>query len=128
MKNILDKINRADEIQSKVELGKHEVELSVIQDFLNSLEAAQSLYTGAANEVIEVRKSIDPILRKLEMAKSAFGRSEAVGSNTIKQVKELGLELPPKFGSAYDRLAKDAKNVEEGIKKLNAIKGNMYIE
>ena len=29
MKNILDKINRADEIQSKVELGTHEVQLGV---------------------------------------------------------------------------------------------------
>jgi hypothetical protein len=128
MKNILDKINKADEIQAKkTELGTHEVELNVIQDFLNSLEAAQSLYTGAANDVIEVRKSLDPILRRLEMAKSAFTRSEAVGSSTIKQVKALGLELPGNFGSAYDRLAKDAKNVEDGIKKLNAIKGNLFI-
>ncbi|NBN88540.1 MAG: hypothetical protein EBV32_05595 [Proteobacteria bacterium] len=42
MKNILDKINRADEIQAnleldKTELGKHEVELSLVDD-LNKLK------------------------------------------------------------------------------------------
>lgn len=128
MKTILDKINKADEIQAKkVELGKHEVELNVIEDFLKSLAAAQDLLKSSANDVVEVRKSLEPILRKLEMAKSAFSRSEMVGSNTIKQVKALGLELPSNFGAAYDRLAKDAKRTEDSIKKLTSLKTDLAI-
>ena len=39
MKNILDKINKADEIQAnKVELGKHEVELGSVQELKKALD------------------------------------------------------------------------------------------
>jgi transcriptional regulator NrdR family protein len=111
----------------KMELGKHEIELNAIQDFLNAQDAAQEMLSNAQNNVLEIRKAFDPILRQLDMAKNAHLRAIKVGEATMKQVKDLGLELPPKFDSAYDRLLKDAKTTEDSIKKVNKLKTEIFL-
>ncbi len=96
MKTILDKINKADEIQAKkVELGKHEVELGSIDNLNKLLEEIK----GAGRNIAQTgRKSvsalvnttfplIDSTRKKIEQAKKDY---EII----LKQTKDLGIEIP----------------------------------
>ena len=94
MKNILDKINKADEIQSKVELGTHEVELGMIDDFINE-----------SNQIIELsKKDIQKVLDALNSAKFQIEVLNEVPRRSIDLLKkynnlevkskELGVTLP----------------------------------
>jgi DNA repair exonuclease SbcCD ATPase subunit len=97
MKNILDKINRADEIQAnleldKTELGKHEVQLANIKEIPNKLK-----------KLLDIQKKLDKILPQLD--KLQVEKKDAI--NLLKmyveqdtkflqeietQVKQLGLD------------------------------------
>jgi hypothetical protein len=96
MKTILDKINKADEIQAKkVELGTHEVELGSIDNLNKLLEEIK----GAGRNIAQTgRKSvsalvnttfplIDSTRKKIEQAKKDY---EII----LKQTKDLGIEIP----------------------------------
>ena len=94
MKNILEKINKADEIQSKVELEKHEVELGMIDDFINE-----------SNQIIELsKKDIQKVLDALNSAKFQIEVLNEVPRRSIDLLKkynnlevkskELGVTLP----------------------------------
>jgi hypothetical protein len=95
MKNILDKINKADEIQaSKVELAKHEVQLGMVDEFINE-----------SNQIIELsKKDIQKVLDALSSAKFQIEilnevpkRSLALlnkYNNLEAKAKELGVTLP----------------------------------
>lgn len=94
MKTILDKINRADEIQAKkMELAKHEVELANIQDLVRIVNEAEkslanfnSLYEKINTLKPQIVKLGDQIVAlQIEMNKSA-GTFE-------KQFSELGLKF-----------------------------------
>ena len=83
MKNILDKINRADEIQAnKVELGTHEVELATIK----ILE----------DDALRMKKGLDKLKAlRLEMRKTYLDAIDKANTNwgDFKQkAKELGLD------------------------------------
>ena len=95
MKNILDKINKADEIQAnKVELGTHEVELGMVDDFINE-----------SNQIIELsKKDIQKVLDALNSAKFQIEVLNEVPRRSIDLLKkynnlevkskELGVTLP----------------------------------
>jgi hypothetical protein len=95
MKNILDKINRADEIQAnKVELGTHEVNLAMVDDFINE-----------SNQIIELsKKDIQKVLDALNTAKFQIEVLNEVPKRSVAllnkykdlevKAKELGVTLP----------------------------------
>lgn len=90
MKNILDKINRADEIQAnleldKTELGTHEVELFKVEDTLKLLEKGVSLLKVADTEKSKLAKMYSDALIILEM------NVPAQLDDSIKKLIELGI-------------------------------------
>lgn len=94
MKNILDKINKADEIQAKkVELGKHEVELGVLDEIntLNSqgekLRQGVNKFYSLQNQMIAYAKDERGKLMKL------IGDSEKLIKNAENKAKELGIDI-----------------------------------
>lgn len=82
MKNILDKINRADEIQSKVELGTHEVQLGVA----DNLKKALKLYTDL---VSKYGKDLDDAFVPIRDLEKAIGQLKARVSEVISIAQEL---------------------------------------
>ena len=92
MKNILDKINRADEIQAnKVELGTHEVNLASIQDLEKLILSAQKnleTFNKTSTELKSLAKSV------VTNGDSFRNNTNSIGDlSTVleKQFKELGL-------------------------------------
>ena len=88
MKNILDKINKAHEVEA-TKLGTHEVELALFDDIKSSIEGARKLKTeilsnfGKANGGMRYCQAFDKSFSKaLTMAKE-------VGFNVPQEVMKL---------------------------------------
>jgi hypothetical protein len=95
MNNILNKINKAEEIQAnKTELAKHEVQLGIVDDFINE-----------SNQIIELsKKDIQKVLDALSSAKFQIEILNEVPKRSLAllnkyknleaKAKELGVTLP----------------------------------
>lgn len=134
MKNILDKINRADEIQAnleldKTELGKHELELSSITQLENAIKEAKKeidFYNKVESErktiLAEITKKQNDLLKKIQ--DFSVNLNEKMGylfrtfQDLDKKAKELGLSV--KENPSY-------KEAEVVYNKLNNIKGNVEL-
>lgn len=96
MKNILDKINRADEIQAnlelnKTELGKHEVELALVDDVKSLYNIANKSYQSNTNTIQKYASELERMFQK-----TADEYQKALGKylELEKMSKELGIQLP----------------------------------
>lgn len=95
MKNILDKINKADEIQAnKVELGTHEVDLALIDDIQKlQIKANQSEEKALA----EYKKGIATLQNAAKLYLTARDNAILVTKEITKaqtMSNELGIKLP----------------------------------
>jgi archaellum component FlaC len=113
MKTILDKINKADEIQaSKVELGKHEVELGAIDVWITK-------YKNAENQIARVKAKIIAANDELGMSLSDLESLPLIGDKLTAQMKELGITQELKN-------VEDVNNSIKGlVKKYNLIYKNI---
>lgn len=105
MKNILDKINRADEIQAnleldKTELGKHEVELSLIDELNKKANDAKLLYDNQYKVGLEIKKAQEMLFNALNSKNEGLQKYiliiKEIQSLMTKQeaiYKELGLSI-----------------------------------
>jgi len=114
MKNILDKINRADEIQA-TKLGTHEVELGLLDD-LNALNAQGEKLRQGVNQVYSLRSQMEKYVKE-ERTKIVKYLSdvEKLTKNAETKAKELGLSLNDNI--AY----KNAKNRLVELNNINEI-------
>lgn len=115
MKNILDKINRADEIQSKVELGTHEVELGAIDIWITAYKNEASKIAGIKNKIIAAND-------ELGMAISNLQSLPSVGDKLTAQMKELGITQELKNVEAVN------SSIKGLVKSLNPIYKNILNE
>lgn len=130
MKNILDKINRADEIQAnKVELGTHEIELSSIAQLENAIKEAKKeidFFNKVKSErktiLEEIAKKQNDLLNKIKdfnvNVNEKMGYLFRTFQDLDKKAKELGLVV--KDNPTY-------KEAEVVYDELNTIKGSVEI-
>ena len=130
MKNILDKINRADEIQAnleldKTELGKHEVELSVITDFEKAYNEALDLQAKAETNIVNYNELAKSIQTALNQAGQKFLRANAIYQEIEKMAKELGVEPSNILKSKKETISVAIKEIDAYNKKLTSNKVNI---
>ena len=132
MKNILDKINRADEIQAnKVELGTHEVELGLIDELNQKTKEAQTIYDNSYNAGIDIKKAQELLFNALNIKSNELKKYILVAKELqalmAKQetiYKELGLSIreDKTYGNAWKMLdnysAKTAESYLNTVKDL----------
>jgi hypothetical protein len=130
MKNILDKINKADEIQAKkTELAKHEVELSSIAQLENAIKEGKkeiALFDKVENDrkiiLEELSKKQKDLLNRIQDFSLNVNQKMEYLFRTFqdldKKAKELGLSV--KENPAY-------KEAEIVYNKLNTIKGDVAV-
>lgn len=116
MKNILDKINRADEIQSnKVELGTHEVELGKLDDLNKML---QEIKGSGRNIAATGRKSVSALVNTtlplIDNTRKQIIQAQKDFDLLSKQAKDLGVEIP----SNINALIKEAIAEESDLLEL----------
>ena len=103
MKNILDKINRADEIQAnleldKTELAKHEINLGSVenlQKYINDRKSIVSSYDKSITKLAGIYRDLDDVMEALKGLKSyVIKQNDLAGKdyNAIEaSAKELGI-------------------------------------
>ncbi len=96
--------------QKKHNLGKHKVDLSLIQSLNNSAEKANELSNEAIknipNIIIEIKKSLD----LMEQAVSVSKQAEIVAEEVNRLSDELGLD----FNSQIDDAMQTHYKISEG--------------
>jgi len=126
MKTILDKINKADEIQaSKVELGKHEVELAISDDIKklsdNSDKFQKNFISSYKTIVSESSKAIEQGTAYVDNAK----KLKTLLQEFQAKGKELGLNVNdnPIYKNAENILVRgDIDAVMQRVLDLRKIK------
>lgn len=98
MKNILDKINRADEIQAKLELdktelAKHEVELALVDDLKKRYSDAKKLANEIEGALISFTGQKNAIEDKSARYINEVTMLEIIIEKIQKQAKEIGLDV-----------------------------------
>jgi hypothetical protein len=126
MKNILDKINRVDEIQAnKVELGTHEVELSIVTDFEKAYNEALDLQAKAETNIVNYNELAKSIQTALNQAGQKFLRANAIYQEIEKMSKELGVEPSNILKNKKETISVAIKEIDGYNKKLTSNKVNI---
>lgn len=120
MKNILDKINRADEIQAnleldKTELGKHKVELGAIDIWITAYKNEAGKIAGIKNKIVAANDELGAAIVNLQSLPS-------VGDKLTSQMKELGITQELKNVESVN------SSIKGLVKTLNPIYKNILNE
>ena len=124
MKNILDKINKAYEVEA-TKLGTHEVELALIDDLKQIVAKGKQVQGSMVKGQLEVKNIAQ---RTLQFAKEHLKNLDNVSklSNKMKtQADALGIDITKvaEYRSAFDFLSSNPKAATEVIiKKLESLK------
>jgi hypothetical protein len=127
MKNILDKINRADEIQAnleldKTELGTHEVELANINDLIKLTSLTEKSLVGFNRQYKETIAFAKSTLVNADEFQNNKARMYDLMQVLEKQAKELGIDIrnTNEFKKAINLLTND-RDVEQAKGYLRQI-------
>jgi uncharacterized protein (DUF3084 family) len=127
MKNILDKINRADEIQAnleldKTELGTHEVELTLVAELkkaLNEFNKVNSLDDTLRTKYSQLQQDAKNIINQCENSKKVF---LSIMSKFEASAKDLGVNVDSSIDYG---IAKENINIANSIiKNINTLNLN----
>ena len=114
MKNILDKINKAHEVEAtKIELGTHEVLLGALQEIEKELVTASS---GAIKSIDMAKAAIKPAQTSLQLNKELLTKLQ----NFTKQIKDLGITAPQK------EVETGIRQVKENIQAIEKLINNLH--
>tara|TARA_R110001592_G_scaffold350637_1_gene646940 strand:- start:421 stop:807 length:387 start_codon:yes stop_codon:yes gene_type:complete len=122
LNKVFSKIAKA---ENKTELKSEKVELNIMQDFNNALDSLIEGNADGNRAKNEAKSIIQKAIKDYEMVTPRIGRAIKSSMELEKAAKDLGLDLPGKYGSAKDRLYDEEKRNKEAIKKLQSIKGDL---
>ena len=111
--------------ENKTELASEKVELNIMQDFNNALDSLIEGNADGNRAKNEAKSIIQKAIKDYEMVTPRIGRAIKSSMELEQAAKDLGLDLPGKYGSAKDRLYDEEKRNKEAIKKLQSIKGDL---
>lgn len=139
MKNILDKINRADEIQAKLELdktelGKHEVNLALTDEIKVYAKNAAKLaidYKKKRDAIVKNVATLQELLKDVvvnkDYGKKVLANAQKFKAQIDKLSKELGINLqgtePDKLLSELFMNGEDAQgNIDDALNAVRTLK------
>lgn len=139
MKNILDKINRADEIQAnleldKTELGKHEVNLALTDEIKVYAKNAAKLaidYKKKRDAIVKNVATLQELLKDVvvnkDYGKKVLANAQKFKAQIDKLSKELGINLqgtePDKLLSELFMNGEDAQgNIDDALNAVRTLK------
>ena len=119
LQNVYNKLN------SKTELEKHNVELSLFEDYSKAVDALRE-QTARANSIKnEAKPIIKSSMDKFGMAQFAFDRAVKYVLDIDKKIKDLGVPADEKFGAAVQRMYDEEKKIKEVIEILSKIQKDL---
>lgn len=124
MKNILDKINRADETQSKVELRKYEVELNKLDEISKEFKIGSDLKTLADSKMRQCEQLAKDAQNIYNNAIVELKDIEQQIAFVDKQAAELGLQTPSGFSAlnvTVKKLISDIAKIQPAVKRTQTL-------
>ena len=123
MKNILDKINKAHEVEAtKTELGKHEIELTLVAELkkaLNEFNKVNSLDDTLRTKYSQLQQDAKNIINQCENSKKVF---LSIMSKFEASAKDLGVNVDSSIDYG---IAKENINIANSIiKNINTLNLN----
>jgi len=110
MKTILDKINKAYEIEAnKTELSKHEVNLALADDVKKAYNEAIAARKKAFDIMQKIKADTTTALKQLNDIKATNQKALPIFDKYEAAAKELGLPLPAE-------VKQQKENIQDGLK------------
>ena len=126
MKNILDKINKADEIQAnKVELGTHEINLGAKEDILKLIQNAIKV----AKTNGKINDSADKLANQINSLKKQVPEQILIAKKASQEMNTLNNNIKvayDKFQAQLKALGLDKNAVPELEKAMQSLSDNDF--
>jgi DNA repair ATPase RecN len=119
-KTIYDKL-----FTEKVELAKHEVELSLFEDYYKSVSALMDSVSFASKRKDTAKESIKSAIDQLGVAQKVFERAKAYSDDIDKRIKELGLAPDRKYGDMKKGMFEEQQSIKKGIESLTKLQSEL---
>ena len=119
-KTVYDKL-----FTEKVELAKHEVELSLFEDYYKSVSALMDSVSFASKRKDTAKESIKSAIDQLGVAQKVFERAKAYSDDIDKRIKELGLAPDRKYGDMKKGMFEEQQSIKKGIESLTKLQSEL---
>ena len=119
-KTIYDKL-----FTEKVELAKHEVELSLFEDYYKAVSALMDSVSFASKRKDTAKESIKSAIDQLGVAQKVFERAKAYSDDIDKRIKELGLAPDRKYGDMKKGMFEEQQSIKKGIESLTKLQSEL---
>jgi len=115
MKSILDKINKADEIQiNKLELNKYEIKLGVAEDLLKAKAQMDAINKSLNDELIKLKNSDSAILKAKTDAQKIISDAQKNANKVYSDSKKTTANADKtlsQVANLLDKIDKQAKDL-----------------
>ena len=114
-----------EKLGDKTELAKHEVELSLFEDYYKSVSALMDSVSFASKRKDTAKESIKSAIDQLGVAQKVFERAKAYSDDIDKRIKELGLAPDRKYGDMKTGMFEEQQNIKKGIESLTKLQSEL---
>ncbi len=124
LNTILNKLGKIEEIH-ETNLGKHEIELSVVTEFEKAYNEALDLQAKAETNIVNYNELAKSIQTALNQAGQKFLRANAIYQEIEQMSKELGVEPSNILKNKKETISVAIKEIDGYNKKLTSNKVNI---
>ena len=117
--------NVYDRLSDKTELAKHQVELSLFEDYYKAVSALMDSVSFASKRKDTAKESINSAIDQLGVAQKVFERAKAYSDDIDKRIKELGLAPDRKYGDMKTGMFEEQQNIKKGIESLTKLQSEL---
>ena len=111
LNTILNKLGKIEEIH-ETNLGKHEVELTLINDIKKEQESLTKKFLSEFDKIAKIRTDLNKISSTISSIKNEANKTYEQGITLMKKIDELGAEIPSNLNDSL-KILKNQKDIAE---------------
>ena len=112
--------------QKKHNLGKHKVDLSLIDDIVNSYENIKSEADGLMMDVRKAAQDIDEVSSRAKEIINQIDGTDSDVENIVQSVNDLGIELPSEVSVAIRQLQAYRSDLSETSSRAETASDGLF--
>jgi len=112
--------------QKKHNLGKHKVDLSLIDDIVNSYESIKSEADGLMMDVRKAAQDIDEVSSRAKEIINQIDGTDSDVENIVQSVNDLGIELPSEVSVAIRQLQAYRSDLSETSSRAETASDGLF--
>ena len=112
--------------QKKHNLGKHKVDLSMIDDIVNSYESIKSEADGLMMDVRKAAQDIDEVSSRAKDIINQIDGTDSEVERIVQSVNDLGIELPSEVSVAIRQLQAYRSDLSETSSRAETASDGLF--